>query len=274
MHASLSSYPRAVQAGVRVRHIGSDEAKSHWFDHVFSGTAAMFVIRGSGRLRRLGEDYKLVAPFVLLARPGGRYAYGPDESWNELHIIFEQAPAEAAEASTYPTFWPMRAPTIVQTQMGQMAHLCERAALPGVADQIDLLAHLMLVTSFHGTGEDIPNSATLRIYEAEQWMRTHLAENLSTREVAERFAFSPANFRRHWHRCFARSPWQHVVELRMQEARRLLEMSPGASVAQVARRCGYPNQRYFATAFRKHCGLSPREFRRTGRVFARPVPTR
>ncbi|MBN2552642.1 MAG: helix-turn-helix domain-containing protein, partial [Spirochaetales bacterium] len=61
-------------------------------------------------------------------------------------------------------------------------------------------------------------------------------------------------------------PFKHyLTRLRVEEAKNLLQRFPGMSVAEVARSAGFgENARYFCTVFRKHVGLPPVEYRRSG----------
>ncbi len=58
-----------------------------------------------------------------------------------------------------------------------------------------------------------------------------------------------------------RSPIRHVTHLRMQRAAALL-LDTTASVEDVASRVGYENSYNFSTAFKRHYGASPREYRK------------
>jgi two-component system response regulator YesN len=56
----------------------------------------------------------------------------------------------------------------------------------------------------------------------------------------------------------------YLTRLRVEEAKDLLQRSPGVPVAEVARRAGFgENARYFCTVFRKHVGQPPAEYRRS-----------
>jgi len=59
----------------------------------------------------------------------------------------------------------------------------------------------------------------------------------------------------------------YLTSLRVEEAKNLLQRSPGIPVAEVARRAGFgENARYFCTVFRKCVGQPPAEYRRSRRV--------
>lgn len=54
------------------------------------------------------------------------------------------------------------------------------------------------------------------------------------------------------------NPW--LTHLRLEEAKKLLEVHPGWSNDTIAERCGFSSRSYFQTVFKKSTGLSPTEF--------------
>jgi AraC-like DNA-binding protein len=262
MITHLESYPRLWGGGPVVRHTNVVRGKSSWFDHVFEYPYAMFMLGGGGRVEVAGREVEMAGAFVLLTRPGRRYRYGPSATWDEYGFCFARGAGEEA-LRTFPEMpWALRGRGLVEEQLAIAERLLKSPAVPGVADQVDLAARMMLTASLHGTGEDIPKGPVRRLYHAEAWLRAHFREDFDIGSVAPRFAFSEATLRRLWRRHFARPPWRYVLDLRLQEARHLLRAAPELSVGEVARACGFPDQRYFATVFRRETGESPTAFRR------------
>jgi AraC-like DNA-binding protein len=259
----LSSYPRAWGGGPILEHVKWIETKDYWYEHVFEHYCAMFILKGRGRVF-VGDEAApraMEAPFVLLARPGRRCRYGPEGTWDEFSLVFEHRPSPDALAAFPEAPWPARAPALLREQVALTGRLLENPAVPGVADELDLVARLMLTLSWRGAGEDIAEGPDRRLYAAEAWMRSHLGEPFDLREVIRRFGFSEPTFRRLWRRHFRQSPWQYVLDLRLREARRLLRTEPGLHVGEIAFRCGFADRRHFATLFRGRFGRPPRAVR-------------
>ena len=55
---------------------------------------------------------------------------------------------------------------------------------------------------------------------------------------------------------------QILTSVRMQRAKSML-MTEGITIEQIATRCGYPNVEHFSRQFKKICGMSPSEYRKT-----------
>lgn len=91
----------------------------------------------------------------------------------------------------------------------------------------------------------------------------HLAEPLDLDRLADLAHLSPWHWHRIWHAMYGETLADTVRRLRMHRASGLLAHST-LPVADVARRCGYPNAQSFARAFRDHHGLLPTAYRRAG----------
>ena len=150
---------------------------------------------------------------------------------------------------------------VVALGIAQVRRLLQNPAMPGVADQIDLLAQAILCAGFFGIGEDTKPGPVRQLFAAEAWMRSHFHEPIHLKKLVARFGFSEPTFRRLWKQHFPDTPWQHMTHLRMQEAQRLLRERPDLSIGEVANRCGFTDQRNFATAFRRTTGAPPGRYR-------------
>lgn len=93
------------------------------------------------------------------------------------------------------------------------------------------------------------------------FMRTRLAEDIGLEELAALTGLSVAHFCRAFKRSTGRSPYQVLIDLRMQHAQQLL-CAPAMTIAEVALACGYSQPAHFAKLFRRTTGVTPSEWRR------------
>lgn len=90
--------------------------------------------------------------------------------------------------------------------------------------------------------------------------KEYMDEDLSLRSVSDRLHISPnylgANVKRYAGDTFMNL----LIKKRMDVAQNLLRSS-SSRIAEVARRCGYPDQSYFGYCFKKYYGVSPARMR-------------
>ena len=87
----------------------------------------------------------------------------------------------------------------------------------------------------------------------------HLAEPISLEELAAAAGCTVTRLYRLCHDVLGTTPHRHVVERRMEFARRSLQK--GVPVKEVAPACGYRNPFNFSVEFKKFHGVSPQGFR-------------
>ena len=92
------------------------------------------------------------------------------------------------------------------------------------------------------------------------WMRDNPRADLSVEALARRAGMSVRNFARVFRRETGTTPAAFVEELRIEAARRSLELSRG-SVKEIAHACGFPNAATAHRAFRRRLGVTPLEYR-------------
>jgi len=108
---------------------------------------------------------------------------------------------------------------------------------------------------------------TDRVSLAWAYARARLDKIRSLSDVAGGVGLSESTFRTLHRRANGAPAGQHLKELRLAEAERLLATT-GLSVAQVARAVGYAHPESFTNAFGKSRNLSPAAYRRRCKVFA------
>ena len=92
------------------------------------------------------------------------------------------------------------------------------------------------------------------------WMAQHLAEDLNLDRLSTQVELSKFDFGGLFKRAVGISPSQYQIDLRMNEARRLLRETK-KSILDVALDVGYTNPSHFAKLFRRENGLTPSEYR-------------
>jgi len=100
-----------------------------------------------------------------------------------------------------------------------------------------------------------------KVRQITEWMARHLAEDFTLDQLAAQAGLSKFHFHRLFTSATAMSPSHYHVNLRMDEAKRLLRETK-RSIVDVALDVGYANPSHFAQLFRRETGLSPSDYRR------------
>ena len=124
------------------------------------------------------------------------------------------------------------------------------------------------------------NLAKAAVYEILELLKTDAAENaestavaryrryldenftrvdLSMEDMAAELHISQSSIRRAFVTNLGIAPIQYLTELRMKRAVELLIKSKG-SVKEIARECGYGDEKYFSRVFKRHYGHPPSDF--------------
>ena len=100
-----------------------------------------------------------------------------------------------------------------------------------------------------------------KLRQVTDWMAEHMAEDLSLEQLAAVAGLSKFHFHRLFKSAVGVAPSRYHMNLRMDEAKRLLRETK-QSVVAVALDVGYANPSHFAQLFRRETGLSPSDYRR------------
>lgn len=87
-------------------------------------------------------------------------------------------------------------------------------------------------------------------------METHPESHLSIDTLAREAGLSPAHFARAFKESVGRAPHQHLMALRLDRARRLLD-APNAALSHVALSTGFADQAHFTRFFKRQFGVTP-----------------
>jgi AraC-like DNA-binding protein len=107
------------------------------------------------------------------------------------------------------------------------------------------------------TGEEAAPSRLGALWEQ---VDEHLSFPWTVTALADRAGTSGEHLRRLCRTALGRSPMRHVASLRMRRAAALLA-SEAFTIEAIAAQIGYENAFAFSTAFKRHMGLSPSQYR-------------
>ncbi|MCB1689503.1 MAG: helix-turn-helix domain-containing protein [Halioglobus sp.] len=110
------------------------------------------------------------------------------------------------------------------------------------------------------------------VAQAQQWLQMHLSTPVSMTQLAAQTQLSARTLHRRFKRATGMAPLNYLQSLRIAGARELLRHS-NLSVGDIAWQHGIQDVSYFSQLFRRHCGMSPLEYRNAvrGKLFTPDV---
>ncbi len=104
-----------------------------------------------------------------------------------------------------------------------------------------------------------------RKYVVEQmlnYFEDHYNEKISLDRVAEKMYLSPFYISKIFKSETGDTPIRHLINIRLEKARELLEGGCGGSIQEVAATVGYDDAYHFSKLFKKRYGISPSQIRK------------
>jgi AraC family transcriptional regulator len=95
-----------------------------------------------------------------------------------------------------------------------------------------------------------------------EYIRDHLDEEISLRELARVAELSPFHFARAFKHSFGEPPHRYHMVRRMERAKELLKSSAWTTVTEVGLMLGFSDTSAFTTSFRRVVGTTPSDYRR------------
>jgi AraC-like DNA-binding protein len=134
-----------------------------------------------------------------------------------------------------------RALAIARVAAAAFSELCQRRAAALAAARAEQAGDALMAT-------------------AVAWIDAHLSANIAARQVAAQVNLSPSRFIHRFKEATGVAFGPHLRSRLMSEAARQLA-DPTLSIAAVSTALGFANPNWFATAFRKHYGMTPSAWR-------------
>lgn len=106
-----------------------------------------------------------------------------------------------------------------------------------------------------------PEEASPIVRRAVAYLEQMFREDITLEDISEKLVINPSYLSRAIKKETGRGFVEILTEIRLDIAKQLLEQ-PNAKVYSVAEQVGYKEYPYFYQVFKKHCGISPKEYRK------------
>ncbi len=96
--------------------------------------------------------------------------------------------------------------------------------------------------------------------QVQRHIVNHISEELTIEELSQLFNYHPNYFIRLFRRETGYTPYQYIIQQRMQYA--VTQLNMGLPNEEVCYSCGYTDSSTFTRAFRKYYGVAPQKYRK------------
>lgn len=261
---------RKFKAAPRVRGFG--HLPDGYSDYKGCRVGLEFVIRLSCRMRSCVEvvgdqEHEVGFPHVLVRMPG---VYHESRIPVHRHVFFFTYPPETVGifgdmGLTFPRpCWDITITPRIRELIRLLDACSTRSHELGVCDRVDILClelvqELVLVDEGQvatcGPDEDAVRAIA-------SYIHLHYNEKLSVDQLIRGSGLSRRSFFRHWKKYFNLTPTNYIMDLKIQEAKRLL-IETDLRVDAIAEELNFLSSTYFCRIFKRMTGTSPRRHRET-----------
>lgn len=98
------------------------------------------------------------------------------------------------------------------------------------------------------------------VRKARDYILTHIDEPITTAALAREVGLNRTYLCTHFAEETSMTVNQFITQTKIEEAKRLMDITK-KSIAEIAESLGFSSQSYFQKVFRKHCGITPGEYR-------------
>ena len=210
-----------------------------------------------------GREYRTPFPHVICKMAGHRHSFHSNDHREAVFFIYSKEITEKLAAEHLVPERLIEEITLagrLEELVAQLNMLLMSAGSYGTADRIDLCCFAILeelLLQRGGRAESLPEKRIRHIASLIQ-RDPGSAEDLM--RLARENGFSERSFFRHWRKVFQISPAQYRMETAMKQAAYLLSHT-ALSVGRIASNLHFCDDNYFSTCFRRHYGMTPREYR-------------
>jgi two-component system, response regulator YesN len=107
---------------------------------------------------------------------------------------------------------------------------------------------------------DASTTAADIVAKIKQHVETHYREDVSLQVISEKFFIDKYQLSRLFKKRFGVNYWPYVTKIRMEKAAELLR-NTDQKMIQIAVKIGYSDESHFSSTFKKHFGVSPKEYK-------------
>ena len=249
-------------------HFHEIDGYASWREHGTRDWLLIATLGGSGRFGSTNGEFFTQLGDLTLLRPGTCHDYEARESWELLWTHFHPRPDWSPWLN-----WPEESPGLMRltltepvirqkilTRFRDVHHFATGALRHREIFALNALEETLLWCDTQN-----PHSEQARLDPRVHQVMDHLvrcqADPVSLSELGLLTGLSPSRLSHLFRAQVGLTPQQFHEGQRLRRAAQLLELT-SRPIAVIAAEVGYENPFYFTLRFKKHSGLSPRDYRK------------
>lgn len=233
----------------------------------------IIVKEGQAEAQIQGSRLPIHANQVLFCPAGsGVFLYNvSSQPLQVFKLIFTSNDPSSSSWSTMnlPSIIATHSPLEIQRLCKEWLELTEYSKEMSVEKQIysQLLFYQLLHLIWNDQSVATETSHLTLIEQAVHYVKTHYREEIRRDVIAAQLGITPEHFSRIFRKYKGCSFTEYVYRLRMNIAKKDLQYS-SASISEIAKRNGYPDEHYFSRRFKRLFALSPKQYQSAKKQYA------
>lgn len=253
-------------------HLGSVGLMTHqgsiYREHGYHAFHWLHTVEGVGEFSVNGTTVKLYPNQGILLKPNVSHSYRAETSiWSTWFMTFDGALANPITASLdlqhmLPLSWGSDSP-LAAIHL-QYDHKCNHSFdLAGVNGSLEVYAFLTLIKQFGQAGSE-PSLSEGHERLAPIYLLIEEAygnPDLGLERMANTLRVSPQYLNLLFRKSWGISPYQYLLQFRIQKSKDLLLSGRCLTVKEIAASVGFQSDSHFVHTFRRVTGMTPLQFR-------------
>lgn len=248
------------------------EEKYHSHDHL----EMAYVMSGTGKYHIEGQIYDIKEGDLLIFNPGVKHQALLDEDsevpTTEFFVGFSDIQLKYMEKNYIPLPEPGNILHTTGDLRQKLFKICSSMeaenTLSGPGRYFVMKAFLMQMLVYVIRAQSKPAEVAVgcsfesvnKKYVVEQivnYFEDHYSEKISLDRIAENMYLSTFYISKIFKSETGDTPIRHLINIRLEKAKEILEQNPSLSIKEVAAQVGYEDAYHFSKQFKKHYGVSP-----------------
>lgn len=243
--------------------------KCHVFHYNYDKMALEFIIAGTMHYRFGNREMLLRSGDIALLHHGsnsGFFNFDGDECERMVLILEGKMRDALVRTLNLDQFEVLHTGDLPKyMELFRTIHQALEEKTPGGEAAVSLLSYQVLLALKALLPDDRSGRLPELLEKIIRFINLNMHRKIQVGDLAAFGNMSNASVVRLFRKYLNVSPGEYIFSLRMESAAGML-LAENISIKEVAWRCGYDNPLYFSSAFRRYKGVSPREFRNSGKV--------